>query len=121
MRARELRDGGLEHPREHVLARVDQPQQLLDRRRLLLHAVRVVGRIAEQRVGQLGLAAQDRLGPGGLADGAHAGGRERADLGARVEARAVHVPVAAAVAGLDAGLAHASSSTARMSAENGPS
>ena len=42
-------------------ARRDQAQQLLHRRRLLHHAVRVVGRVAEQRVGQLALAAQHGL------------------------------------------------------------
>ena len=47
----------------------DQADELLDgRRRLGLDAVGVVGRVAEQRVGQLGLAGEDRLGPGRLGD-----------------------------------------------------
>src|SRR4051794_40999689 len=91
--------------REHVAARADQADQLLDRSRLVLHAVRVVGRVPEQRVWKLGLAAQDGLRPGGLAHGGHAREREGADLGARVETRSVDMPVAAAVASLDAGFA----------------
>ena len=55
------RHRGSEHGGEHLRARRDQPQQLLDGRRLLHHAVRVVGRVAEQRVGQLALAAQHGL------------------------------------------------------------
>ena len=63
-----------------------------------LHAVGVVGRVADERERQLGLAGEHRLRPGRLRDRGHAGGGEAADLRLRVEARAVDVPVAAAVA-----------------------
>src|SRR4051812_16170279 len=103
-RRREPRERRADRVAEDALRRVDQPQQLLDRRRLLAHAVGVVGRVAEQRVRQLGLAAQHGLRPGRLRYGGHAGERERADLRARVEARAVHMAVYAAVASGRAGL-----------------
>src|SRR4051812_47450661 len=97
-----------QHRPEHVLARADQPEQLLYWRRLLGDAVRVIRRVAEQRVGQLRLAAQHCLRAGRLAHRRHARLGKRADLRACVEARPVDVPVATAVArgspGLDAGL-----------------
>ena len=62
------------------------------------HPVGVVGRVADQAVGQLGLAAQDGLGAGGLRHRGDARLRQRPDLRARVEARAVDVAVDPAVA-----------------------
>ena len=99
----------------------DQLQQRVDRRRLVLDPVGVVGRVADQAERQLRLAAQDRLGPGGLGDGGDAAGGEPADLGLRVEARAVDVAVAAAVARVDAGRRAPASSARRSSGEYGSS
>ena len=104
----DARHRGGERARERLGARPDEADELLDgRRRLGLDAVGVVGRVAEQRVGDLRLAGEDGLGPGGLRDGRHPGVHEHPDLGLRVEARPVDVAVAAAVADGAAGLARA--------------
>ena len=79
----DVRERGAQHRRERLGGRGHHLDQVLDRRRLVLDAVGVVGRVAEQRVRQLELAAQDGLGPGGLGDGGDAARREPADLGAR--------------------------------------
>ena len=51
----EVRQRRREHGGEHLAARGgDQPQQLVDGRGVRRHAVGVIGRIAEQAVGQLG-------------------------------------------------------------------
>ena len=126
-RRRQIGAGGARHRRgqhggERRRARGHHVEQRLHRRRLLGHAVGVVGRVAEQRVRQLGLAAQHRLRPAGLRHVRDAAGRQPADLGARVEARPVDVAVAAAVADRHARLARRpSSSTRRSGSENGPS
>ena len=61
--------------RERRGAGLDETDELLDRRRRLgLDAVGVVGRVAEQRVRDLGLAGEDGLGPRGLGDRGDAGG-----------------------------------------------
>ena len=78
--------GGQDPGEVSVLGR-HQLEQPRHRGRLGLHAVGVVGRVAEERVGQLELAGQHGLGPGGLRHRRDPARREPADLGARVEAR----------------------------------
>ncbi len=91
-------DGPREHVGEHRRALAHQLDQLGDRGRLARdHLVGVVGDEADQRERQLELAAQDRLGTAGLADGDDAAGGELGDLGRRVEAGAVDVAVGATV------------------------
>ncbi len=101
---RRARHRGGEDGGERLRARGHHVEQRLHRRRLVLDAVGVVGRVAEQRVGQLGLPAEHGLRAARLGDVGHAAGGEAADLGLGVEARPVDVAVAAAVADLDAGL-----------------
>ena len=99
-----------------------QLDQLGDRRRIPGHdLVGVVGDEADQPERQLELAAQHRLGSRRLADRDDAAGGKLRDLGRRVEARPVDVPVHAAVARRVSGLRRRPSSSAwRTSAENGP-
>ena len=87
-----------------------------------LDAVGVVGRVAQEREGDPGLAGQHRLGPGGLADRGDAAGGQHPDLGLRVEARAVDVAVAATVAhGRGPRRARRPAAAPRSAAENGRS
>ena len=62
--------------RPHVARRADEPHELVDGRRLVLHPVGVVRRVADQRVRDLRLAEQDGLRPGGLRDGGDADGSD---------------------------------------------
>src|SRR3954451_3712570 len=98
LHAVEARHGGAPRARERAGAGPDPLDERLDRRGVLrLHAVRVVGGVAEQRVRDLRLAREHRLRPRRLADGGDAGGHQRPDLRPRVEPRAVDVAVAAPV------------------------
>src|SRR5919199_1342461 len=104
----EPRQRGGERAGERRGARADQADELVDGRRILgLDAVGVVGRVPEERVRDLRLAGEHRLRPGRLAHRGDARRHERSDLRARVEARAVDVAVAAAVAHRMADLARA--------------